>query len=676
VATDPINKQAQRLWPRWFIAGTRPVKVDLGPAGSGPLVDISGGGFRVQSLAPLRRGAEVPIRIDVPDRPQGLQCSGVVVWSKPNGAAGVRFAGLNDDQKAILHGWLAELEHAATAPSQSHLQDEFTSVVSQIRGAQLNSGDALNLIVRKVKDLNSVSGAAIALGTPENMVCMAAVGEAPQMGSTIPAVIGLTGECVFKRKTVHCEDSKNDPRVGRDMTFGSAVILPLVVNNEVRGVVQAYSKRSFAFTSMSIDALEKMADAVVFITFGIVTQRRLAMAKSSMPTNNTGSLGPKPTGASSLSMTGSWTAPAMPASPTFSTRPADPVQHSIQPVHEMPQPVRPAAAAMSSPSATASSAPVAEPTIPRYQPEPLATSIAEPIAAPVPAPIRRAPERRAPVAGKSRNAPRRPEHHVAAASPTGKWIVIAAAVLIVAGGPSWYYLQHHRAAVPVASAAEPPSETFETAQATHPELTAPVTSAAFTVTPKTSATTVVTPHTSTAAEHVSSQPAKHDETRDVAMPPVSAAPPPAPEAQPMVLASTPTKSPKGMDLDAVVPVKLPSAIPVEAAPAQIALPAMSKDVPKLAAPMATVRIPATLIKRVNPTYPPMAKNAHMQGVVELAVQITKDGSVAQVRRLTGQPILAGAAIEAVKQWKYDPAKVNGQPVETETTVKLDFELYH
>ena len=65
---------------------------------------------------------------------------------------------------------------------------------------------------------------------------------------------------------------------------------------------------------------------------------------------------------------------------------------------------------------------------------------------------------------------------------------------------------------------------------------------------------------------------------------------------------------------------------------------------------------------------------NIQGQVELQIQITKDGSVGQVKRLNGNPTLAGAAIDAVKQWRYEPVKLNGQPVEMETTVKLTFAL--
>jgi len=81
-----------------------------------------------------------------------------------------------------------------------------------------------------------------------------------------------------------------------------------------------------------------------------------------------------------------------------------------------------------------------------------------------------------------------------------------------------------------------------------------------------------------------------------------------------------------------------------------------------------------LIYRVEPAYPPLAKQARIQGVVVLTAIIGKDGNVQNLQIVNGHPLLAPAAIEAVKQWRYKPFLLNGQPVEVETTVTVNFRV--
>lgn len=81
-----------------------------------------------------------------------------------------------------------------------------------------------------------------------------------------------------------------------------------------------------------------------------------------------------------------------------------------------------------------------------------------------------------------------------------------------------------------------------------------------------------------------------------------------------------------------------------------------------------------LIKRVPPDYPPLARQARIQGTVILKVRISKTGDVVNLQLISGHPMLAPAAIEAVKQWKYKPYLLNGDPVEVETQVTVNFTL--
>jgi periplasmic protein TonB len=101
-------------------------------------------------------------------------------------------------------------------------------------------------------------------------------------------------------------------------------------------------------------------------------------------------------------------------------------------------------------------------------------------------------------------------------------------------------------------------------------------------------------------------------------------------------------------------------------------------VPKVATPT-RVRVSqgvtqGLLIRKVQPTYPPLARQARIQGSVLLAAEISKDGSIENLHLISGHPMLAPAAIEAVKQWKYKPYILNGEPVEVETQITVNFTL--
>ena len=81
-----------------------------------------------------------------------------------------------------------------------------------------------------------------------------------------------------------------------------------------------------------------------------------------------------------------------------------------------------------------------------------------------------------------------------------------------------------------------------------------------------------------------------------------------------------------------------------------------------------------LIYKPQPLYPPMARAARIQGAVILRAIISKAGTIENLQALSGHPLLIPAAIEAVKQWRYRPYVLNGEPVEVETRVTVNFIL--
>lgn len=83
-----------------------------------------------------------------------------------------------------------------------------------------------------------------------------------------------------------------------------------------------------------------------------------------------------------------------------------------------------------------------------------------------------------------------------------------------------------------------------------------------------------------------------------------------------------------------------------------------------------------LIRRVEPQYPPIAKQIHLEGSVILKAIISREGNIERLEVASGPGVLARAAKEAVGQWKYRPYLLNGEPIEVETEITVNFVLAH
>jgi protein TonB len=83
---------------------------------------------------------------------------------------------------------------------------------------------------------------------------------------------------------------------------------------------------------------------------------------------------------------------------------------------------------------------------------------------------------------------------------------------------------------------------------------------------------------------------------------------------------------------------------------------------------------AALIYKVQPQYPAIARTIHLAGTVYLRAIISTDGTVRQLEVISGNPLLANPALQAVRQWRYQPTRLNGEPVEVETFITVNFVL--
>ncbi|MFZ3342170.1 MAG: TonB family protein [Terriglobales bacterium] len=185
-------------------------------------------------------------------------------------------------------------------------------------------------------------------------------------------------------------------------------------------------------------------------------------------------------------------------------------------------------------------------------------------------------------------------------------------------------------------------------------------------------------------------------------PPPPPPPPPPPAAAPVKVVKiqsevvngqlrTPTKIPKKVEMikEEEAPPDMGAAGVVGGVPGGIPggstggvmggiLSSQPVAVPKVAAPQ-RVRVSSgvstgLLIKKVLPNYPPLARQARIQGKVILQAEISKEGTIQNLQLISGHAMLAPAAIEAVRQWRYKPYLLNGEPVAVETQVEVNFSL--
>jgi periplasmic protein TonB len=91
-------------------------------------------------------------------------------------------------------------------------------------------------------------------------------------------------------------------------------------------------------------------------------------------------------------------------------------------------------------------------------------------------------------------------------------------------------------------------------------------------------------------------------------------------------------------------------------------------------PRVSAMMEGNLIHRVEPVYPIVAKTAGVQGVVLIKALISREGRIEQAQVVSGSPLLAPAALEAIRRWKYRPYYLNDQPIEVETEITVNFVL--
>jgi len=269
-------------------------------------------------------------------------------------------------------------------------------------------------------------------------------------------------------------------------------------------------------------------------------------------------------------------------------------------------------------------------------------------------------------------------------SKMGLFLGIAASLLLIAGGV-WYSRQPGNAISSMLGGSSTSSEpAASTPTAPEPEVAKPikhpdVVVAATSSSPRPAPVNSPAPIVSAAVKNTSAAPASRN-----ANPNASSNPAPSPRATPPV--EEPKKPALG-DIRLAKPLVnrgKAAAAPGESEPsldvtsnANNAEPLSGLSTSHRNEPTAPVPIggdvkPAKLIKSVQPVYPAMAKSQHVSGNVQIDALIDADGNVSAMKVLSGPTLLRDAALQSLKQWKYQPAELDGKPTTMHLTVTLQF----
>ncbi|HMF91370.1 MAG TPA: TonB family protein [Candidatus Angelobacter sp.] len=512
-----------------------------------------------------------------------------------------------------------------------------TGSKTRARGA----ADELAVIAQRAQAFTNASGTAIALseGNADEIICRARSGSsAPDVGTALRVEGSFTGLCIQSGKELRCDDAETDTRVDtgaiRALGIRSMVVTPIKDDNRVVGVLAVFAPTAHAFTITHVAVLKTMADQISIL----LQKERKAREEGVQPE------------------------PARPPAPVSVPKPV-----ASAPIQPPPVVIKPAA----SPSQRASF-----PVVSKVEPI-KASPVAEEIA--LPAALPKKEEKR----GENRHEARASLSSFEAAAGEGKkfpknMVILGVAALAIGGASFYAYRSMHKTASPAPTAHAP-----ETPSTVVPP---PASGAGNSVQPSTPA---AIPANTAAPANVAPKPVelsaadRRNSDRSAAKnvpPPAAAAPAPAPvsappeKRTPAAVAVSSGTSKIASSESAPASSDAAPVLNVAAGSVPTALTSLTKPVASSTPSMISQSDlePVQVTKRVAPLYPPIAKARRLSGTVTVQFVVSKEGKATNLQFVSGLPVFRDAAFDAVKQWQFKPAKLNGQIIEQTQQVEMKF----
>jgi TonB family protein len=477
--------------------------------------------------------------------------------------------------------------------------------------------DELAVIAQRAQAFTNASGIAIALteGSADELICRARAGpSAPEVGAALRVEGTFTGLCIQSGRELICDDAETDSRVDktamRALGIRSVVAIPIKAEGRVVGVLAAFAPTAHAFTITHVVVLKTLGAQIA--AYLQRWQPDQAYSPEPLPAP------PAKTAAAS--------AAASPASP-----PAVLIQTASSPAPKPGVLIQPAPPA---------STPRQLPVVPKVEPVQARTFVEEID----PAPFSKQEKTNShdeqkqsktdflsalgimDAAAESENRRRANVLMIGAA---------AAVIIAVAVGLSFKLRRPAAAPQPALAASSSPGTP-----------TAPA-SVSTDVEPPAKDTSPAPP-----TKDEEAQP-KHEET--------------------VVLSAWPSRISRARDNSA--PASDAPAISLGNVPASGSLSNLAGPVSPPPRPRLLTQSdlePVTVIKRVRPVYPVIAKQNRLRGSVVVQGTVDKNGRIRDLQLMSGPPLFRDAAFAAVKQWVFKPARLNGQAIDQSTTIRVDF----
>lgn len=499
-----------------------------------------------------------------------------------------------------------------------------------------SSSDELGVIAQRAQAFTNASGTAIALkeGSGDEIVCRARSGSsAPDVGTTLRVEGSFTGLCIQSGKELRCDDAETDTRVDtaaiRALGIRSMVVTPIKDENRVVGVLAVFAPTAHAFTITHVAVLKTMADQ---ISASLQKERRAGeeghAPEAVRPVATPAVPRPVPAGVGATVSSPVLVKPAAPA-PAVTPRAVYPVVSKVEPIRT--------------------------------------TLVVEPLAAPATFPKRE--EKRAEQKADRANFGTFDAVAAEGKKPGSRLVLLAAAVVVIAAAATFAFLKMRRPAPPAATphvqevpapgaTAQPAPPGSVTATTSQPA--APAEAGSLAPTSPAPAASGSSTTAKPAESNNGKKPEKNSEKNNASKH----------EAETVVVSTGGSKiapaADSGQNSEAAPTLALggaPGNLNALASPGATSTPAMLTQ---------STLEPIQVIKKVPPIYPPIAKQRMISGTVNIQGLVGTDGKVSNLQFLSGPPIFREAAFEAVKQWVFKPARLNGQAIEQTTQIQLNF----
>lgn len=642
--TSPVQsrnrEQRQSLRKRVI----QPTPIELLPGKEVWLHDVGEGGLSVSGSSRLELGTTTSPRFHLREANSVIEASGIVAWNDNCGRLGIRFTRVEPASTAALRSWLRTGAIASSGnpamndPAAAELAtrisclSEVADLQSVIARDRFDCDAALDLIVKRMIELTRSTGAAIALRDGDGVVCRARAGNAPDVGVRL-SLTSLSGECFQSGTIVMLEDSESDPRVNpelcRQLNFRSLLVLPVTSGTEIIGIAEVLSSNPRNFAGGDILVLSFLTDLIANVSFPPIEPDSSAVPELPPLEMMEALMLPPDLAVIEESQNGN---SAITEDPSI-------LDSAIENVE------------------------VAYPTI--ETPEIVSDFVEAPILADQPVVAAAAPV--VVPATQERIVPRRPEkvtpvqEQPESRSPLLRWLPLAVTVVVLLATAALLAGYYFSRTLEAGKSVAPPAKTSPISTANSAPITAPQ-SAQVTA----PASSVKAPANATTSPRSQIRPP----AAKLAVASNTAAAPGTTEEELTVVQGSTRRV---VNADAA-----PDAPPVGALGSRSAgnlpssLIATNTPAPSLQRNESGGVTEGKLLKKVMPRYPEMARAAGISGDVVLSARIATDGTLKNIKIVSGNPLLREAAVDAAKQWRYSPYKLGGKAVETDTRITISF----